>query len=154
MFNIYRSDQRALIKPTCDGLFIVLFACMMQVVSSGDQYLSPSSLKVAHALSYIKITHDDSGLSVREIADDVGVTSSHLAHLFRRVTGMTIKQNIVRTRLEQAYRNLQIGKISVKEVAFRTGWKNQLYFSTCFRKKYGFPPSHVRNHAYLGTTRG
>lgn len=144
VYDIYRSNHGELTKQTCDGLFIMLFTCLMQVVAAGDQHLSPSELKVAHALSYIKIEHHDFHLSVRAIASAIGLSSSHLAHLCRRITGMTIRQNLVRIRLEQAYSDLQTGKMAVKEVAFRTGWRNQLYFSTCFRKKYGFPPSQVR----------
>jgi len=144
VYNLYHSDHEELIKQTCDGLFIMLFTCLMQVIASGDRHLSPSELKVGHALSYIKNEYYDCCLSVRTIAAAIGLSSSHLAHLCCQETGLTVRQNLVKIRLEQAYNDLHTGRMSVKEVAFRTGWKNQLYFSTCFRKKYGFPPSRVR----------
>ena len=32
----------------------------------------------------------------------------------------------------------------IVEIAYRTGFENQFYFSTCFKKKFGCSPSEYR----------
>lgn len=46
-------------------------------------------------------------------------------------------------RLHKAYKCLVNG-MSVKEAALTLGYANQNYFSACFKKRYGYPPSEVR----------
>jgi AraC-like DNA-binding protein len=45
-------------------------------------------------------------------------------------------------RLHKAYKYLAAG-MSVKETALTLGYANQNYFSACFKKRYGYPPSEV-----------
>lgn len=46
-------------------------------------------------------------------------------------------------RLHKAHKCLADG-MSVKETALTLGYANQNYFSACFKKRYGYPPSSVR----------
>ena len=51
-------------------------------------------------------------------------------------------------KLQKAHDYLLSG-MSVKETAFTLGYSNQNYFSACFKKKYGYPPSAVRADSKL-----
>ena len=46
-------------------------------------------------------------------------------------------------RLHKAHKCLE-GGMSVKETALTLGYANQNYFSACFKKRYGYPPSEVK----------
>ena len=47
-------------------------------------------------------------------------------------------------RLAKAHKYLA-GGMSVKETALTLGYANQNYFSACFKKRYGYPPSAVKS---------
>lgn len=107
---------------------------------------SPDNLRtdaVEQAKHYILFRYHRDTLSVREVADHVKLTPSHLAHLFRLKGEPTIRQTIVETRLGKAWKLLEQGRRTVKEVSHMTGWSSQLYFSRRFRERFGIPPSEV-----------
>jgi len=96
------------------------------------------------ALAYIEQRYYDVTLSVKDVATYVRVTPNHLAYLFRRTFGTTVRQAIVRTRLKRARRLLETGRYSVKETARLTGWKTQFYLSNCYKTYFGHTPSESR----------
>ena len=97
--------------------------------------------RVLAAQSHIRNEYYRSDLTVTSIARLVGCTATHLSSLMRRETGLSVRQVIVRTRLERARELLAEGRYSVKEVAHLTGWRTGFYFSNCFRAFFGVRPS-------------
>lgn len=49
-------------------------------------------------------------------------------------------------RMEKAFSMLSSGE-SVKETALTLGYANQNYFSACFKKRYGIPPSEIKKQS-------
>lgn len=47
-------------------------------------------------------------------------------------------------RMVLAEEMLSVGEHSIKEIASLLGYRNQLYFSSVFRKYHGVPPSDFR----------
>ena len=78
------------------------------------------------------------------MAKEVGLSPTHLAASFKKATGQPLWQTLIGIRLDRANSLLQGGQYSIKEVAALTGWSNQLYFSSAFRRRYGHPPTAVR----------
>ncbi|TVQ24591.1 MAG: AraC family transcriptional regulator [Spirochaetaceae bacterium] len=68
----------------------------------------------------------------------------YTTRLFREHTGVTPKQYLIQARIRAAREMLQQGS-SVKDAAFATGHKDELYFSRLFRQKTGTPPSAYRS---------
>ncbi len=64
----------------------------------------------------------------------------HTTRLFREHMGVTPKQYLIQTRMRAAREMLQQG-CSVKEAAFATGHRDELYFSRLFKQKTGTAPS-------------
>jgi AraC-like DNA-binding protein len=48
---------------------------------------------------------------------------------------------VIHTKLKHAKNLLIIGELSIKEVAYQSGFSNPKYFSTSFKKFYGTTPS-------------
>lgn len=82
-------------------------------------------------------------VSLPDIAHELGVSVSTLAHRFREETGETVVQALRRIRLEQS-RPYLIRGASVKEVAAAVGFSTPFYFSKVFRDHCGVPPSASR----------
>jgi AraC-like DNA-binding protein len=83
--------------------------------------------------------------SVGDLAGHVGLGLSTFAHTYRRLTGETPHQTVVRIKMEAAKRLLIQNGFSVKETAARLGYSSEFQFSRCFKRMEGRSPlAHVR----------
>lgn len=81
----------------------------------------------------------DSSLSLRDIAERVGMHPSHLSRLFHQETGRTFSDYRLKLRMEQAKRMIAGGG-KVHEASAATGFKNVAHFSRAFTRYWGKPP--------------
>lgn len=72
------------------------------------------------------------------------LSSSRLQALFREVAGYPPLDYLRRLRVEEARRLLADARLSVKEVAARTGFRDTSHFSKVFRRIDGLSPAHYR----------
>jgi AraC-like DNA-binding protein len=79
-------------------------------------------------------------LTVAEIADQVNMSSSAFAHLFKEVTGVSPYQFLQRARLDRARALLATRELNVSEVARAVGYGSLSHFSKEFRRRYGLAP--------------
>ncbi|MDW2798467.1 helix-turn-helix domain-containing protein [Clostridium boliviensis] len=80
-----------------------------------------------------------------EIAGQFYLTPSYLAKLYKRKTGVNIKDYINEYRIEKAKELLKSGVCNVGDVAEKVGFDNFSYFSTLFKKITGVSPKEYRN---------
>ncbi|MCC6414385.1 MAG: helix-turn-helix domain-containing protein [Opitutaceae bacterium] len=78
------------------------------------------------------------------------LSSSRLQALFREVTGYPPLDYLRRLRVEEARRLLADSRLSVKEVAARTGFRDTSHFSKVFRRVDGLSPAHFRDALLAG----
>ena len=100
---------------------------------------------VMKAIEYIAAHFTDKELSIVQIADSMGVSESHLSHIFKKETDYTIANYIIRFRMNQAARMLRDCSRKVYEVADFVGYKDLTYFSSTFKKVVGFSPSEYQD---------
>jgi AraC-like DNA-binding protein len=82
---------------------------------------------------------------VSELAREFGLSTEAFIRSFRRYTGNTPKQYLLQRRLWKGRRLLQ-GGASAKHAARAAGFADPLYFSRCYRRLFGHPPSLTRAH--------
>ncbi|MBE7462376.1 MAG: helix-turn-helix transcriptional regulator [Planctomycetes bacterium] len=88
---------------------------------------------------------DDPALDVEALARRANLSPSHFAHQFRRYMGVAPKTLLLRKRMERACALLAgQERLSVKEVAQRTGFGDPYHFSAQFKKWTGLAPSDWR----------
>ncbi len=85
-----------------------------------------------------------SPLNMSELAKDLGTCKSMLNQQFRSDTGYSPLQYQIQIKMNEAQRLLNYTNLRIKEIAYRVGYKNQLYFSNAFRKYYGISPRKFR----------
>lgn len=73
-----------------------------------------------------------------------GLSPSRLQAVFREVTGYPPLDYLRRLRVEEARRLLADPRLSVKEIAARTGFRDTSHFSKVFRRIDGLSPAHYR----------
>lgn len=80
-------------------------------------------------------------ISAREIANEVGVSESHLRTVMKADTGRGISYHLQKIRMDVAGELLRCGQYSVRETAQMSGYNNVSYFVKMFKKEYGYYPS-------------
>jgi AraC-like DNA-binding protein len=83
-------------------------------------------------------------LSVKTIANHVGLSTSALHHHFKAVTGTTPVQFQKRLRLLEGRRLIQSNTRSVTDAAYTVGYMSPTQFSREYRRAFGYPPSRDR----------
>jgi len=80
-------------------------------------------------------------IELEELAGSLAVSVSHLGDIFKSYTGMTPYQYFLHLKINKAKELLEVGELSIKEIAYKLSFENQYYFSRLFKKKTGVPPS-------------
>ena len=83
-------------------------------------------------------------LSLDEMAESVGLSTAHFARMFRKSTGQTPHQFVLRQRLERAKALLRAPDARVLDVAVACGFKTQQHFAQVFRDVLGASPTEYR----------
>lgn len=92
--------------------------------------------EVRKALEYIAFYYAKD-ITLRDIADHVGLSENYFSNLFKQETGENLKSYINKVRIESAKKLLRNTSLKVYEVAEAVGYKNTTYLSTMFKKITG-----------------
>jgi AraC family transcriptional regulator len=88
-------------------------------------------------------------LGLDELAQSVGLSTAHFARMFRKSTGETPHQFVLRQRLERAKTMLRAPDARILDVAVASGFKTQQHFAQVFRDVCGVSPTRYRQD-FLG----
>ncbi|HKB92273.1 MAG TPA: AraC family transcriptional regulator [Opitutaceae bacterium] len=84
-------------------------------------------------------------LSVKEMANSLGISASHLRARFRASCGVSLGRHLRRLRLEKACGLLRLSQNRVSEVAELCGFTSIYSFSRAFSTAYGISPLSYRH---------
>jgi AraC-like DNA-binding protein len=93
-------------------------------------------------IEYIRVNIEDPDLRILQIATAFSVDRRTIQFVFERMS-TTASAFILNERLMLAADRLRNGRgrSSMTEIAYSSGFSDSAYFSRCFRKKFGMPPS-------------
>jgi len=83
-------------------------------------------------------------LTLRVLADQTGFSPAYFAGLFRRTTGETPHQCVLRLRLERAQQQLAATELSLAHIAGACGFADQSSFTRAFKRALGVTPRAYR----------
>ena len=102
---------------------------------------TPDELFLKRAMDCVYEHLDNSEYDRDALAADMGASSSSLYNKLRALTGLSINNFIRDIRMKEAMRLAQQNPlIRVSDLAYKVGFKDPKYFSTCFKKEYGLLP--------------
>jgi len=124
-----------------------LWDVLWQVVSgnsSGERApIHPHPAPVERARQIIELRLSEP-LSVREIADEIGISHNHLTRLFHLVVGDTVIGYIRGRRVQRARHLLENTTLPVKTIAAQVGVEDAGQFHKLIRERLGASPTQVR----------
>ena len=85
-----------------------------------------------------------SRITVSDIASHLYLSPSHLSHVFKDETGVSLMDYMTAIRIEESKHLLTDAHLSITDVAMALGFNDSSYFSRCFKKQEGISPSEYR----------
>ncbi|WP_411031856.1 two-component regulator propeller domain-containing protein [Spongiimicrobium sp. 3-5] len=82
-------------------------------------------------------------LTTTYLCREMGMSSSKLYRKIKELTDLAPNEFIRTIRLKKSFKLLKSKKYNVSEVTNLIGFNDPLYFSRCFKKQFGFPPSNL-----------
>ena len=101
---------------------------------------------VGRAIEHVAGAYDRS-LRLSSVAQAVGVSRTHLAHLFKAQTGVTLGEFILKLRIEISTRLLTHTDDKLECIAETVGFSDGPHFSRMFYRLVGRWPGHFRQMA-------
>lgn len=108
-----------------------------------SQATTPSAddLFLDRALNLVHAHLEDDSYDRDALAADIGASSSTLYNKLRSITGMNVSTFIRDIRMKEAKRMAESDpNIRVSDLAYKVGFRDPRYFSTCFKKQFGILP--------------
>ncbi len=83
-------------------------------------------------------------ISVQNICQKIGISYSHFYRLFKRETGGSFQNCLLKIRLEKASHYILEGNYTLSEIAKLTGFYDEFHLSSSFKKLTGISPVAYR----------
>ena len=82
--------------------------------------------------------------SIEQLADDVGLSPSRLAHLFRQEMGRSIQSYLLEQRLLAAAKAVVETHEQISQIAYSVGFGDVSNFNHAFKRRFGMSPRQYR----------
>lgn len=122
---------------------LAIASCISQARSDDVLQLSSREIDRIRQARELLIAVMKTPPSLEGLAQQVGLNVRKLSGGFRRIYGSTVFGFLQEYRLEQAYKLIASGEMSVSEAAGHVGY-GAAHFATIFRKRFGISPSSLR----------
>ena len=104
--------------------------------------LGPARLRKVKEFVQAKMEDE---VTLIEIAQGVELSPAHFSRMFRKSTGESPHQFVLRQRVERAKEILREAEIRVLDVVVACGFKTQQHFARVFRRVCGASPTGYRH---------
>lgn len=112
-----------------------------------------NSKQIVKAIDYI-YEHLNSPITVRDIAENIGINETYLSKLFKKETGISISEYIRNYRIEAAKNMLKYSDYSYTDIAKLLCFSSQSHFTKVFKDVTGMTPKVYRDHHFRKTFLG
>lgn len=109
-----------------------------------QQVSGQTQIGISEAISHIN-KYFYKPITLQELADIAALSPYYFSRVFARETGMTPHKYLISTRMANAKFLLKTSLMSVKEVAFHSGFRDESGFCTAFKKQEGMTPKEYRS---------
>ena len=116
-------------------------------LEKNEKMLSKTEEQANAIIKYINYNYTSPNLSVKNLANMFYFNSSYLNRLIKKYTGLSPKKLIIKLRMERSLILMKKKTMTISEISFEIGYKNQFYFSKEFKEYYGVSPSeYITRH--------
>lgn len=95
-------------------------------------------------LKYLQANYNRK-ITLQDIADHANLSKSECSRFFKKITGETLFEYLLKYRIEKSIELLRHTDMTITEIAYETGFMSQSYYDQRFRKIKGISPLKYRN---------
>lgn len=138
-------DYREILAcTTLDDMFQELYCFVAKICDFLERNMAANKSVAERAKVYIEAHYADSGLTLDQVANAMGISPNYFSSLFKQSTNSSFINYLTNVRIGHAREMLKTGRYKTYEVAMQCGYDNPTYFSTIFKRQTGMPPSEYR----------
>ena len=138
------SSERSFIRILCCSILYHLVQTL-----SGPQPAANDPQPMDEAVRFLEERYANP-FDVKELIRRMGYSRASLYTLFKRHTGLTPNDYLIRLRVEKAKLLLESSDQSITDISTATGFSSSEYFSAVFRRYVGQTPSGYRSNPNQG----
>jgi AraC family transcriptional regulator len=105
---------------------------------------SLESIQDRRVRQVVELIESEPRCSIRDLAQNVGLSPAHLQRLFKQTTGAQLGSLIAENRLQKAAELLMVSNMSIKEIAHVVGYRHHSSFVRAFHRRFDQAPKHFR----------
>jgi AraC-like DNA-binding protein len=106
--------------------------------------LGPKQRDIVHHIEFVLSQQWGECLSLRDLANEIGVSVYHLCRVFRRATGSTLHQYRQKLRVRWSLESVMESSRSLVNIALDAGFSSHSHYTSSFRREFAQTPSSVR----------
>lgn len=110
-----------------------------------EQKKTAKQIICERAMNAVQTRWGEQDLSVMKVSQEIGVTPNYLSTLIKSTQGKTFMEMLTEKRMKKAKDLLSHTTLKISDVAEQSGYRDQYYFSSCFKKINGCSPNEFRN---------
>jgi two-component system response regulator YesN len=112
--------------------------------------MSVYRIHAARVQYVIEKRYASASLAIDEVARLIGISTQHVCRVLKRERGLTFADLLRDVRLREARRLLRESSCSMKEIAFRVGFRHPSQFTRVFSSECGMSPTEYRSREAFG----
>lgn len=120
-------------------------SALLYAMSRIGRALDKSDSVLARATELLEESFDDPDFDLSALASELGYNKKYLSRAFKQKMGLGITEYLRDLRIKHAVFLLEHGIDSVKNVAYLSGFRDPLYFSSVFKNTVGVSPKDYKN---------
>lgn len=136
------TDSLRIARVRCAVLSLICHLCTHHLAGP-LAHRAEDNPPVKRAIRYME-AHYAEPISLCDVATALNLSRYHLAHLFRRATGLSVVAYLKNLRCRHARELLLQNELSTAQIAQACGFSSVPYFTRCFSQLYGCGPSQLR----------
>lgn len=147
LLELFDSDDRSLTTINELRLLAQLYQLLASLLEEFPQINQDAGQQIEnYNRQVLKIIHSqyDQPLKVSEIAKKLNLNRSYLYKIFKERTGYSIKEYLLKVRMEKGASLLKKPNLTITEIAHSVGFTDVLAFSKVFKKYFKRNPSYFR----------
>jgi AraC-like DNA-binding protein len=133
------TDQSPAYAVKVRGMFLLLLYQLFELIVY-DADIEAEDSRIRKAVRYIA-GHYAEKISVKQLADESGLSAVYFGYLFKKETGMSLHRYLQKIRIRTAENLLKTGEYQICEAAAECGFADVYHFYHQFKAIRGFPPS-------------
>ncbi|WP_075603404.1 helix-turn-helix transcriptional regulator [Saccharicrinis aurantiacus] len=128
-------------------LMYIFFSEVFQTISEEkhEHNVHPNDVKQLNIFMGTLNDNIEALPNIKEASEELNMSESKFQRIFKSILGTTYYDFVFKLRMDTSM-ELLINKISVTEVAIKTGYSSIGNFSNAFKRYFGMSPSEIVNH--------